>query len=69
MVGDACRRDRGRQDLDVVVKEHISGPLSMDDTMFILDDGRRDNCVIVHVPGEDGGWTSAGEILNQASEY
>ena len=53
----------------MVVKEHISGPLSMDDTMFILDDSRRDNCVTVRVPGEDGGWTSAGEILNQAPEW
>lgn len=55
--------------LDVVVKEGITGPLRMDDTMFLLDDARRDNTVTVHVPGEDGGWTSAGELLNQEPEW
>ena len=55
--------------LDVVVKEGITGPLGMGDTMFRLDDGRRDNCVTVHVRGEDGGWVSAGEILNQEPDW
>ena len=55
--------------LDVVVKEHITGPLDMGDTMFVLDDGRRENLVTVHVRGEDGSWTSAGEILNQAPDW
>ncbi|MBI4941774.1 MAG: beta-lactamase family protein [Actinobacteria bacterium] len=55
--------------LDVVVKEGITGPLRMDDTMFLLDDARRENAVTVHVPGEDGGWTSAGELLNQQPEW
>jgi CubicO group peptidase (beta-lactamase class C family) len=55
--------------LDVVVKEHITGPLGMDDTMFRLDDRRRENCVTVHVRSEDGGWTSAGEILNQSPDW
>ena len=53
--------------LDVVIKEGITGPLGMDDTMFVLDTGRRENAVTVHVRGEDGRWTSAGEILNQAA--
>lgn len=57
------------QTLDVVVKENVTGPLGMDDTMFLLDESRKQNCVAVHVPGEDGGWTSAGEILNQAPEW
>jgi methyl acetate hydrolase len=55
--------------LDVVVKEHITGPLDMGDTMFVLDDGRRDNAVTVHVRADDGSWTSAGEILNQSPEW
>jgi methyl acetate hydrolase len=55
--------------LDVVVKEGITGPLGMNDTMFRLDAGRLDNCVTVHVPGEGGGWASAGEILNQEPDW
>lgn len=55
--------------LDVVVKEGISGPLGMDDTMFRLDAGRTANAVTVHVKGEDGNWTSAGEILNQEPDW
>ncbi|GAA2571582.1 serine hydrolase domain-containing protein [Pseudonocardia hydrocarbonoxydans] len=55
--------------LDVVVKEGITGPLGMDDTMFRLDSGRTANAVTVHVKGEDGNWTSAGEILNQEPDW
>lgn len=55
--------------LDVVVKEHITGPLGMDDTMFALDDGRKQNVVDVHVRGEDGAWTAAGGILNESPEW
>lgn len=29
--------------LDVVIKENITGPLGMDDTMFALDDARQAN--------------------------
>jgi methyl acetate hydrolase len=49
--------------LDVVVKEGITGPLGMDDTMFALDDGRQGNKTPVHVKGEDGQWASAGNVL------
>jgi methyl acetate hydrolase len=55
--------------LDVVIKENITGPLGMDDTMFLLDEGRRANAVTVHTRGEDGSWVSAGEILNQAPDW
>jgi CubicO group peptidase (beta-lactamase class C family) len=55
--------------LDVVVKDGITGPLGMDDTMFRLDHQRYANCVTVHVRGEDGAWTSAGEILNQEPDW
>ena len=55
--------------LDVVVKDKITGPLGMGDTMFRLDEQRYANCVTLHVPGEDGSWVSAGEILNQSPDW
>ncbi len=55
--------------LDVVVKEHITEPLGMHDTMFRLDDERKDNVVMVHVKGEDGSWGSAGGILNEEPDW
>ncbi|MCV2488684.1 beta-lactamase family protein [Geodermatophilus sp. YIM 151500] len=55
--------------LDVVVEEQITGPLGMDDTMFLLDDARRDNCVDLHVRGADGGWRAIGEPLPQQPEW
>jgi methyl acetate hydrolase len=57
------------QGLDVVIKENITGPLGMDDTMFLLDEGRTANAVTVHVPGEGGGWASAGELLPQQPDW
>jgi CubicO group peptidase (beta-lactamase class C family) len=41
----------------------------MGDTLFRLDEDRSANCVSVHVKGEDGAWTSAGEILNQKPDW
>lgn len=55
--------------LDHVVREHITEPLGMTDTMFKLDEARKANRVAVHVKGEDGGWASAGEILNEDPEW
>ncbi len=55
--------------LDVVIREGITEPLGMDDTMFILDEARTANAVTVHVKDEDGSWTSAGEILNQSPDW
>ncbi len=55
--------------LDAVIADGITGPLGMTDTMFRLDPQRYANCVTVHVPGEDGSWTSAGEILNQEPDW
>ncbi len=49
--------------LDVLVKEGITGPLGMNETMFALDDARKSNKTPVHVKGEDGNWVSAGNIL------
>lgn len=55
--------------LDVVIKEKITGPLGMDDTRFLLDEQRTANAVTVHVPGETGGWSSAGELLPQQPDW
>lgn len=49
--------------LDVVIKENITGPLGMGDTMFDLVDDRKGNKTPVHVKGEDGTWGSAGDVL------
>jgi CubicO group peptidase (beta-lactamase class C family) len=57
------------QTLDVVIKDGITGPLGMDDTMFRLDEDRRENCVAVHVKDQDGAWASAGELLNQNPDW
>jgi methyl acetate hydrolase len=57
------------QTLDVVIKDGITGPLGMDDTMFRLDAGRLENCVTLHLRGADGAWTSAGELLNQDPDW
>lgn len=55
--------------LDNVIADNVTGPLGMKDTMFVLDEERRANCVTVHVKGEDGAWASAGEILNQQPDW
>jgi CubicO group peptidase (beta-lactamase class C family) len=57
------------QTLDVVTEQRITGPLGMGDTMFRLDESRRENCVTVHLRGADGAWSSAGEILNQNPDW
>jgi len=55
--------------LDVVIRDRVTGPLGMSDTMFRLDPARYANCVTVHVKGEDSSWVSAGEILNQEPDW
>lgn len=55
--------------LDVAMKQHIFGPLAMNETTFVMNDQQRANSTPVHVPDGSGGWTSAGEILNQQPEY
>lgn len=57
------------QTLDVVIKDGITGPLGMGDTMFRLDESRRENCVAVHLKDQNGAWTSAGEILDQNPDW
>jgi methyl acetate hydrolase len=55
--------------LDSVIRDGITAPLGMNDTMFRLDEGRTANCVTVHTKDADGRWVSAGEILNQAPDW
>lgn len=55
--------------LDVVVRDGVTGPLGMDDTMFKLDDRRLENAARVHMPSENGGWASAGLLLNQDPDW
>lgn len=55
--------------LDIVIRDGVTGPLGMHDTMFRLDPERYANCVTVHVKGEDGRWASAGEILNTEPDW
>ncbi|KQT93530.1 serine hydrolase [Marmoricola sp. Leaf446] len=68
-LGKVVEAVNGGKGLDQVVRDGVTGPLGMDDTMFRLDEQRLANCVTVHVPGEDGTWTSAGEILNQEPDW
>jgi methyl acetate hydrolase len=55
--------------LDVAIKQGITGPLGMDQTTFLMNDEQRPNSTPVHAKGEDGAWTSIGEVLNQAPDY
>lgn len=55
--------------LDVVVKEHVTGPLGMDETAFAMSPDQRERCVPVHVQGEDGTWAATGIDIKQDPEY
>lgn len=55
--------------LDVAVKDSITGPLGMDRTTWQREGDGLPDCTPVHVRGEDGTWTSVGEVLNQEPEW
>jgi methyl acetate hydrolase len=55
--------------LDVAIKEGVTGPLGMHNTTFLMNNEQRANSTPVHVKGEDGTWTSRGEILNQFPDW
>jgi methyl acetate hydrolase len=55
--------------LDVAIKQGITGPLGMDQTTFLMNDGQRPNSTPVHVKAEDGTWMSIGEVLNQEPDW
>ena len=55
--------------LDLAVQEGITVPLGMDETAFLMSAQQRDNCVPVHLKGEDGAWAASAIELNQDPEY
>lgn len=55
--------------LDEVVRDGVTGPLGMDDTMFRLDAAHEARRVTVHVKDESGAWISAGDPMGQDFEY
>ncbi len=55
--------------LDAVIEEGITEPLGMTGTTFHPSPEQMDNAVTVHVRGEDGAWTSAGNILNPEPDW
>jgi methyl acetate hydrolase len=59
----------GGKSLDVAIADGITGPLGMHNTAFILDDAQQANLTPVQVKGEDGAWTSIGEVLSQSPDW
>jgi methyl acetate hydrolase len=56
-------------ELDTVIDDGIARPLGMTSTTFHPSTAQMDNCVTVHVKGEDGAWASAGNILNPEPDW
>ena len=59
----------GGVELDVAVKEGITGPLGMDETGFQLIEELEGDHHPVHIQDEDGAWTATEIELNQEPEY
>jgi CubicO group peptidase (beta-lactamase class C family) len=55
--------------LDVYVAEHITGPLGMTETAFLMDERQRANSTPVHLKGEGGAWEASDIDLRQDPEY
>jgi methyl acetate hydrolase len=55
--------------LDAYVAEHITGPLGMTETAFLMDERQRANSTPVHLKGEDGAWEVSDIDLRQDPEY
>jgi CubicO group peptidase (beta-lactamase class C family) len=51
--------------LDGYVRGHITGPLGMTDTSFLLGDEQRANSIPIYLPGEGGGWVPSQIDWNQ----
>ncbi len=58
IVGRACEAVSGKS-LDMLVRDEITGPLGMDDTMFITGPAQEARRIAVHRRGEDGHLTEA----------
>jgi methyl acetate hydrolase len=49
--------------LDTALEQHLTGPLGMSDTAFVLDESRQAAASPLHVPGPDGTWAAVGHAL------
>jgi methyl acetate hydrolase len=57
------------QSLDVYFREHITGPLGMTNTTFIMSAEQRANSVPVHVQAKDGSWKATDIDWNQKPDW
>jgi CubicO group peptidase (beta-lactamase class C family) len=57
------------QRLDTYFAEHITGPLGMVDTVFGVDEERRERKVALHFPAEGGGWVASDMELPADPDY
>ena len=55
--------------LDAYVAEHITGPLGMGETAFLMTEAQRAKSTPVHLKGEDGTWEASEIDLRQDPEY
>jgi methyl acetate hydrolase len=55
--------------LDAVIAEHITGPLGMSETAFLMSPGQRASSVPIHLKGEDGAWAASDIELRQDPDY
>jgi CubicO group peptidase (beta-lactamase class C family) len=55
--------------LDAYIAEHITGPLGMTETAFLMDERQRSNSTPVHLKSEDGRWEVSDIDLRQDPEY
>ena len=55
--------------LDEYVAEHITGPLGMSETAFLMDERQRANSTPVHLKSEAGAWEVSDIDLHQDPEY
>ncbi|MDQ6772008.1 MAG: beta-lactamase family protein [Candidatus Dormibacteraeota bacterium] len=57
------------QSLPDYFREHITGPLGMTNTTFLMSPEQRANSVPVHVQAEDGSWTAIELDWNQKPDW
>ncbi len=57
------------QPLDAYFREHITGPLGMTNSTFMMSPQQRANAVPVHVQGEDGSWGATAVDWNQKPDW
>lgn len=57
------------QSLKDYIAEHITGPLGMNQTTFLMNDEQRASSVPIHVKGEDGAWMATDVEWNQQPDW